>query len=159
MVSTKTTKMNQELTTVLKDYINAWNELNFKVIQSLWHKEEEEIYYLAEEMEHPFYSLVEVVNYWNYVAQVLKWIHITTTNIRSKTLTDGLATMSYTMHADFGTAGPEKFGHKPLGVDVRVSTILRNTTKGWRFIHYAESPLGALPFIRRVYHTNVKTKK
>ena len=43
-----------------------------------------------------------------------------------------------------------------VGSDVRLSAVLRKTADGWRFIHYAEAPLGALPFLRRVYNANVR---
>lgn len=150
--------MDADLELVFKNYIAAWNALDFEGLQSFWDTNEPDIYYLAEEMEHPFYKLEDVVAYWEHVQLIISWITITPSGVHQKMLSEHLAVLTYSMHVDMGTAGPEKFGHKPLGVDVRVSAILRKTNEGWRFIHYAESPLGALPFIRRAYHANVKNR-
>jgi hypothetical protein len=46
-------------------------------------------------------------------------------------------------------------GSKPIGDDVRVSAVLRNTPDGWRYIHWAESPKTAMVYIEDLYEKDV----
>jgi len=151
--------MTQDVILVLDAYINAWDAMDFSTLQSLWHTSESEIYYLAEESDRPFYIFSDVINYWEYTRSIIEWLSVTATQKHCKFLTDELCILSYEMHVDASMTGSKKMGFKPIGVDVRVSAILRNTSEGWRFIHYAEAPLGALPFVRRTYNANVRTYK
>jgi hypothetical protein len=43
----------------------------------------------------------------------------------------------------------------PIGEDIRVSAVLRNTEDGWRFIHWAESPKTALVYIEDLFEKDV----
>ncbi len=53
--------MKSDIDAVLDAYISAWDSMDFDTLQSLWHNDEDEIYYLAEEAEQPYYSLSEVI--------------------------------------------------------------------------------------------------
>jgi hypothetical protein len=151
--------MNADINTVLDAYISAWDSMDFDTLQSLWHADEDEIYYLAEEIDRPFYTLSDVIDYWNQADSIIDWLSVTASNRHCKQLTADLCVLSYEMHVDIGMKGSNTMKPKPIGVDIRVSTILRKTSEGWRFIHYAEAPLGTLPYIRSLYSANVQIEK
>lgn len=149
--------MKQEINAVLDEYIDAWNQMQFDRLRALWDEGESEIYYLAEEIEHAFYQFSEILEYWQHTGAILEWLKISVTNRRIKPLTDALCTLSYDMQVDASMTGSSAMGFKPVGVDVRVSAILKKGPNGWRFIHYTESTLGALPFVRKMYNANVRS--
>ena len=150
--------MNADIDTLLDSYISAWNSMDFDTLQSLWDADEKEIYYLAEEIESPFYTLKDVIDYWSYANLSIEWLSMTAANRRSKRLTDELCVVYYEMHVDLGMKDSNTMMPKPIGVDLNVSAILRKTIRGWRFIHYVEAPLGALPYLLGLYNANTRPR-
>jgi hypothetical protein len=150
--------MNADIDTLLDSYISAWNSMDFETLQSLWDADEKEIYYLAEEIESPFYTLKDVVEYWSYADLSIEWLSMTAANRGSKRLTDDLCVVYYEMHVDLGMKDSNAIMPKPIGVDLNVSAILRKTIQGWRFIHYVEAPLGALPYMLSLYSANTRPR-
>ena len=148
--------MTDDLTATVEAYITAWNRMDFAALESLWHAEEDDIYYVAEEVDKPFYEFADVVRYWQRTGETIEWVKISIDALTFKLLAADLAVTTYQLHVDASMRGYEQQGFKPVGSDVRVSAILRNTDDGWRYIHYTEAPLGALPIVRRVYNANVR---
>ncbi len=136
----------------MQQYIAAWNSLDFSTLQSLWDPSEDSIYYVAEEIEHPMTDLQSVVAYWEATAMIVSGLNMTTSNMQYKPLAEDIGVATYEMHMTATISGSAK----PIGVDVRVSAILRRRSGEWRFIHYAEAPLGALPFVRRASQANAR---
>jgi len=148
--------MNDELTATIEAYIAAWNRMDFAALQALWNVDEDDIYYVAEEVDRPFHTFADVVEYWQRTGATIEWVKIAIADLKIKSLAQDLAVATYAMHVDASMRGYEQQGFQPVGSDVRVSAILRQTDAGWRYIHYTEAPLGALPFLRRVYNANVR---
>jgi uncharacterized protein YbdZ (MbtH family) len=46
-------------------------------------------------------------------------------------------------------------GSNPIGENVRVSAVLRDTPDGWRYIHWAESPQTAMVYIEGLYEKDM----
>ena len=46
-------------------------------------------------------------------------------------------------------------GSNPIGEDVRVSAVLRNTPDGWRYIHWVESPKATMVYIEDLFEKGV----
>lgn len=150
--------MNADIDTLLESYICAWNSMDFDTLQSLWDADEKEIYYLAEEIESPFYTLKDVVAYWSYADLSIEWLSMTAANIGTKKLTEDLCVVYYEMHVDLAMKDSNAMMPKPIGVDLNVSAILRKSIQGWRFIHYVEAPLGALPYMLNLYNANARPR-
>ena len=149
--------MDTDIAAFLDSYIAAWNSMDFDALAGHWAVDEDEIYYVAEEVDTPLYTFAAVRDYWARTAATIEWVRIDTSDARSRLLDADLAALTYQMHVDASMRGYEQQGFKPVGSDVRASAILRRTEAGWRLIHYAEAPLGALPFLRRVYNANVRS--
>jgi ketosteroid isomerase-like protein len=148
--------MTDELTATVDAYITAWNRMDFSALAALWNAGEDGIYYVAEEVDRPFHAFSEVLDYWQRTSATIEWVKASITDLQFKSLTTDLSVATYAMHVDASMQGYEKQGFKAVGADVRVSAILRKTGNGWKYIHYAEAPLGALPFVRRMYNANVR---
>jgi hypothetical protein len=98
------------------------------------------------------YGWETIEPYWQIAEDILLKFSIRTWNLKCKLLSEDLAALNYMMHWNGLIKGMED---SPLGLDVRVSAIVRRTDKGWRFCHYVESPLGAFPYLKAVYQANV----
>lgn len=146
----------ESLQNVIHQYREAWNRLDVDALTSFWDAQEPAIYYLAEEMDEPFYQLDQVVSYWGMTRDIIDRLNISVEDVRSRLLSDDLGVLTYRMHVDATMKGFNQQGFKPIGSDVKVSAILRQREGDWRMIHYMEAHLGALPFIRRVYNANVR---
>lgn len=147
---------HQEISTTLDNYEQAWNRMDFDALAALWQQDEQGIYYVAEEIDKPLRDFDAVLEYWSRTKSTVESVQIATSNRRLKILCDDCCVATYEMHVDASMRGAKQQGYKPLGVDVRVSAILRLGASGWRFIHYVEAPLGALPFVRRAYNANAR---
>lgn len=137
-------------------YEQAWNRMDFVAMAALWDSAEGDIYYAAEEIDHSMHRFEDVQDYWQRTAAVVESVCLVTANRRFKALTPTLTIATFDMHVDITMRGFAEQAVKPVGADARVSTILRKRSGVWRFIHYAEATLGALPFIRRAYNANVR---
>jgi len=71
-------------------------------------------------------------------------------NIQVKQIAPDLAIAVWEMHFEMKTIGSH-----PIGEEVRVSAVLRNTPDGWRYIHWAESPKTAMVYIEDLYEKEV----
>ena len=131
--------------------VTAWNALDVDALYGLWDADAAAIHYVAEELEQPLYRLDDVLDYWRRTAEIVTRVSMTTADRRIQPLGSDYCVATYAMHADIDLSSSGA-----IGVDLRVSAILRRTDNGWRFIHYVEAPLGTLPFLRRVYADNVR---
>lgn len=138
-------------------YSAAWNAMDFAALSKLWDSSESEIYYVAEEMEQPMYRWPQVSAYFERTAATVEKVQLWVSNTQYKALTDTYTVATFDMHVDASMRGAAAQGFKPVGIDVRVSSILKRRNGQWRFIHYAEAPLGPLPFVRRAYNANVRS--
>ena len=141
----------------VKEFEAAWNRMDMSGLEALWHAQEPEVYYLAEEMDEPFHQFSDIQAYWKMTAKVVERVAVTLEDVRCRLLTETIATATFRMHVDAIMTGFQQQGFKPIGSDVKVTVILRQTEQGWRFVHYMEAHLGALPFIRRIYNQNVRS--
>jgi hypothetical protein len=146
------TVLEQELTVLLEQFEAIWSRLKPTELRGLWDPDEAMPYYIAEEVAAPMYGWNVIEPYWREAEQILLKFTIRTFDLCCKQIAPDLAVMNYIMHWNGQLKGME---HAPMGLDVRVSALLRKTDKGWRFCHYVESPLGAFPYIQATYQANV----
>lgn len=70
----------------------------------------------------------------------------TPSNIRVKSLSEGLAVATWFVWAEY------KIGMRPpVGEHLRATGIMRKTDDGWKMVYYAESPISALAYIEDLY--------
>lgn len=146
------TTLDAELNVLLTQFEDIWSRLKPTELRGLWDPDEKHPYYIAEEVAAPMYGWEAIEPYWQEGEQILVKFTIRTFDLHCKEIAPDLAVMNFIMHWNGLLKGME---HMPLGLDVRVSALVRKTSAGWRFCHYVESPLGALPYLQATYQANV----
>lgn len=144
-----------QVNAVLDAYVDAWNRMDFAALGSLWDSSSPDLYYVAEEVDHALHGFAAIDAYWQRTAATVEFVRIRIEDRRVRQLADDIVVATWGMHVEASMRGYEAQGFSPVGSDVKVTAILRRCDGDWRFIHYVEAPLGALPFVRRVYNSNV----
>ena len=147
------TDLAAELKPLLAAYETCWSTCKPSALRQLWHADETAPYYVAEEMTAPMLSWQDITPYWAEAEKILKRFSIRTWNLNCKMIGPNLAALKFMMHWNAVLTGLDP---TPIGLDVKVFTMAEKTPGGWKFRHaYIESPVGALPYIKSIYKTNV----
>lgn len=144
--------LHAELEDLLVGFRDRWCRLKPTELRELWDPEEDNPFYIAEEVPGTMYGWGMIEPYWQEAEKILLKFAIRTFDMKCKPLGETHAALNFVMHWDGLIKGMED---APLGLDVRVSAIVRKTDQGWRFCHYVESPLGAFPYLKATYVANV----
>jgi len=145
-----------EIETVIHATADRWNSQDFATVLELWDSGEPTPFYLAEEQDDWFIGWEALRAYLDppRPSPMLYGIREEMHNIKVNQIGPDLVMAAWDMHFEM------KMGHqKPIGEDVRVSAILRHTDEGWRYIYWAESPLTATVYIRKLLEQNVDAEK
>jgi hypothetical protein len=138
---------------LLKAYESLWTARTPTKLRTLWHPDEQNPYYVAEEMKTPLFGWPVIEPYWQSAENLLKRFSVRTWDLHCKLMSADLAALQFMMHWNAVLAGLDS---QAIGLDVKVFAIAQNSSQGWRFRHaYIESPLGALPYLKTIYHNNV----
>lgn len=142
-----------EIAPLLKAYEACWASRTPTKLRALWHPDEDNPYYVAEEVPVALFGWAKIEPYWRDAEKILKRFSIRTWDLHCKAMAPDLAALQFMMHWNAEMAGLDP---RPIGLDVKVFAIAQTSPEGWRFRHaYVESPLGALPYIKSIYHGNV----
>lgn len=144
--------LETELEDLLAGFRDRWTRIKPTELRELWDPNEQNPFYIAEEITDPMYGWDVIEPYWKAGEDLLLKFSIRTWNLKCKAIGETHAVMNFMMHWDGLVKGMED---APLGLDVRVSAIVKRTDAGWRFCHYVESPLGAFPYLKATYTANV----
>lgn len=134
----------------------AWNSQDFSQVLALWDPAEPVPFYLAEEQEDWFIGWEALRSYLAppRPSPAVQGIREEMRDIQVKFPAPGLALAAWWMHFEM-----KIIGRPPIGEDVRVSALLRRTTAGWRYIHWAESPMTASRYLTKLMERDVDQKK
>ena len=151
----KMDKIENHVQLLLQNYVQFWSSAKPTKLINIWDQDEKEPFYIAEEKMEPIYRWDLLINYWEDAERILEKFSLRVWDIRHKKLSDKIVAINFMMHwnAILNTEERNKFG-----LDLRVSAVTRVIDTELRFCQYAESPLGALPYIKRVYENNVDEK-
>ena len=145
-------KIESHVQILLDDYIRIWSTAKPTKLVNIWDKNEKEPFYIAEEKMEPIYTWDLLINYWANAEKMLDKFSIRVWDIKNKKLSNKIIAVNFMMHwnAVINSNGKDKFG-----LDLRVSAVTRLTNSGLKFCQYTESPLGALPYLKKIYENNV----
>ena len=137
---------------VIHDTAARWNSQDFSSLLELWDPDEAFPTYLAEEQAEWFIGWDRLLAYLdpprpNPIVEVIREEMY---NIKVKLIAPNLAIAVWEMHFEMKT-----IGSNPIGEEVRVSAVLRDTDAGWRYVHWAESPKTAMVYIEDLYEKDV----
>lgn len=137
---------------VIAAFESCFTKGDIEGLKALWDPADETPFYIAEEVEHPLIGQAAIEAYWQEQRSALAAISLRSWDHHVKMITDDVAVCLFRLHWNAAQNG---FKAHPIGGDVKVSALFKRTAEGWRFVHYAESALGALPFMRKIYRRHV----
>ena len=141
------------ITAVLLDTAERWNSQDFASLLELWDPNEAYPTYLAEEQAQWFVGWDRLRGYLDPPRPnpVIAAIRETYSEIQIKQIAPDLAIAIWYMHFEMKT-----IASNPIGEDIRVSAVLRNTADGWKYIHWAESPKTGMVYMKDLFEKDVE---
>ena len=141
------------VTAIVEETANRWNSQDFATLLGLWDPAEPYPTYLAEEQAEWFVGWDRLRAYLDppRPVPVVEAIRMFAEDVRVKQIAPDLAIGIWNWHFEMKT-----IGSNPVGEDVRVSGVFRNTKDGWRYIHYAESPKTAAVYLEDLMEKEVR---
>lgn len=133
-----------------------WNSQDYRTVLELWDPDEEAPFYLAEEQDGWFIGWEPLKAYLSppLPSPVMEGLREEMRDISVKLIADDLAIAAWYMHFEM-----KMRGRPPIGEDVRVSAVMRKKPEGWRYIHWAESPMTAMVYIEKLFQRDVDHEK
>ena len=140
------------VTAVVYETAERWNSQDFSSVLELWDQNEPFPTYLAEEQAQWFVGWNRLRDYLDPPAPnpIIEVLREEMSKIQVNQIAPDLAIAIWEMHFEMKVRGSN-----PIGEDVRVSAVLRNTPEGWRYIHWAESPKATMIYIENLFEQGV----
>jgi len=141
---------------VIHETAERWNSQDFRTVLELWDPDEQVPFYLAEEQDDWFIGWEALRAYLAppMPSPAVEGLREQMYDISVKLIADDLAIAAWNMHFEMKIRG-----RPPIGEDVRVSAVLRRKPEGWRYIHWAESPMAPLVYIDKLFQRDVDHEK
>ncbi|MEC7804047.1 MAG: nuclear transport factor 2 family protein [Pseudomonadota bacterium] len=140
------------VTAVVYETAERWNSQDFSSVLELWDQNEPFPTYLAEEQAQWFVGWNRLRDYLDPPAPnpIIEVLREEMSKIQVNQIAPDLAIAIWEMHFEMKVRGSN-----PIGEDVRVSAVLRNTPEGWRYIHWVESPKATMVYIENLFEQGV----
>lgn len=140
------------VTAVVYETAERWNSQDFSSVLELWDQNEPFPTYLAEEQAQWFVGWNRLRDYLDPPAAnpIIEVLREEMSKIQVNQIAPDLAIAIWEMHFEMKVRGSN-----PIGEDVRVSAVLRNTPEGWRYIHWVESPKATMVYIENLFEQGV----
>jgi len=141
---------------VIHETAERWNSQDFSSVLELWDPAEEVPFYLAEEQDDWFIGWEPLKAYLDppRPSPAVEALREEMRDISVKLIASDLAIAAWNMHFEM-----KMRGRKAIGEEVRVSAVLRKTKDGWRYIHWAESPMTAMMYMDKLFQRDVDHDK
>ena len=129
-----------------------WNSQDYSTVLELWDPDEPFPTYLAEEQAQWFVGWDRLRDYLDPPRPnpAIEALREQMYDIQVKQIAPDLAIAVWYMHFEMKIIGSD-----PIGENIRVSAVLRNTADGWRYIHWAESPKTASIYLDELMNKDV----
>ena len=150
------TNVVAEVRELVHETAERWNSQDFSTVLGLWDEDQTVPFYLAEEQDDWFTSWETLRSYLDPPRPntMIEGLREEMYAIHVKQIAPDLAIAAWHMHFEM------KFRGRPaIGEDVRVSAVLRRKPEGWRYIHWAESPMTTLSYIDKLFERDVDHDK
>lgn len=140
------------VTAVVYETAERWNSQDFSSVLELWDQNEPFPTYLAEEQAQWFVGWDRLRDYLDPPAAnpIIEVLREEMSKVQVNQIAPDLAIAIWEMHFEMKVRGSN-----PIGEDVRVSAVLRNTPEGWRYIHWVESPKATMVYIENLFEQGV----
>lgn len=141
---------------VIHETAERWNSQDYASVLALWDPDEPVPFYLAEEQRSWFIGWEPLRAYLDppRPSPAVQGIREEMRNVQVKIVAPGIAVAAWEMHFEM-----KIIGRPPIGEEVRVSAVLRRTGAGWRYVHWAESPMTASMYLQTLMEKEVDQGK
>ena len=152
--------LEEDVTAAVAAVIHAtaerWNSQDYASVLELWDPDEPTPYYLAEEQNDWFIGWAPLKGYLAppKPSPAVQGIREEMRDIHVKQIAPDLAIAAWWLHFEM-----KIIGRKPIGEEVRVSAVLRKSARGWRYIHWAESPMTGVMYLQKLMERDVDHAK
>lgn len=148
--------VSAEVTALIHATAERWNSQDYASVLELWDGDEPVPFYLAEEQRGWFIGWQALRAYLDppRPSPAVQGIREEMHDIHVKEVAPGIAVAAWEMHFEM-----KIIGRPPIGENVRVSAVLRRTAAGWRYIHWAESPMTASIYLQSLMEKEVDREK
>jgi hypothetical protein len=144
----------REIEEVLQKTQDIWNSQDYARLKTVWDADDEEPWYVPEEIAEPFFSWPEIERYWTRGGgQVLRAFRWQFSNLRVKKLASDLALAIFDHFYEYQLPLP---GAVPMAGDDRCLAIFRRTKGRWLHILYAQCPQGPEAYVRMMRERMVR---
>ena len=132
---------------------DRWNSQDYSTVLELWDPNEPFPTYLAEEQAQWFVGWDRLREYLDPPRPnpAVEAIREEMYDIQVKQIAPDLAIAVWYMHFEM-----KVIASNPIGENIRVSAVLRDTDDGWRYIHWAESPKTAPVYLEDLMEKDVE---
>lgn len=137
----------------LGDLCTCWTQLNQPAIRDLWDPDENEPYFLPQEIKEPIIGWDALTAYYTAAQARLVRCSMRTWDVNAKLVAPNLAAALYQMHWNGEIKG---FDHL-FGIDSRVTALFRMRDDRWMICHYVEAPAAPMLHLQKYYASNVDT--
>jgi len=146
-------EVREGVTKTLLETAKRWTSQDFATILELWDEDQAFPTYIAEEQAQWFVGWDRLRGYLdpprpNPAIEALRMNYY---DIQVKQIAPDLAIAIWYLHFEM-----KVIGANPIGEEVRASGVFRKKDDGWKWIHYAESPITASVFLENLMETQVK---
>jgi hypothetical protein len=154
--TTTETGITSEVAAVIHATAERWNSQNYASVLDLWDPDEPTPFYLAEEQDDWFIGWERLRSYLAppRPSPAVQGIREEMRDIHVKQIGPDLAIAAWWLHFEM-----KIIGRPPIGEEVRVSAVLRKTPAGWRYIHWAESPMTGVMYFQKLMERDVDQTK
>jgi len=130
-----------------------WNSQDFATILELWDEDQEVPTYIAEEQAQWFVGWERLRGYLDPPRPnpAIEALRLDYYDIQVKQIAPDLAIAIWYLHFEM-----KVIASNPIGEEVRASGVFRKKDDGWKWIHYAESPITAGVFLENLMETQVR---
>ncbi len=144
----------REIEDVLQETQDIWNSQDCAKLKSVWDADDEEPWYVPEEISEPFFSWPDIEKYWTRGGgQVLRAFRWQFSNLRVKKLASDLVLAIFDHFYEYQLPFP---GAAPMAGDDRCLAIFRRSKGKWAHILYAQCPQGPEAYVRMMRERMVK---
>jgi hypothetical protein len=154
------TNMTKTVEDILTAYVDRWNAYDADGMVPFWDTEDEGLIYVAEEID-ALRGCKTLEGYFRGADPETTDHYIAFWGVTARTIGPGIIQAFWNMswNVYFST---ERLYAKPIGGEVRVTALLRETEDGqgktWKFFHWIEAPLASLIQLKRAHEANVHPK-
>ena len=151
-----------DVTDFLDRYAAAWAANDPDAIAAHWDAGETAPFYKAEEVDHYFHEMAEIVAYWRHNQAFHRAIRLRFGTPVLTPLPGGLSMAVFAMRWDIRFADTAQLpdgstfssAGKRMGGDNHVLALLRETPNGIRLGGWSETPDAPIAYVRRLYEQN-----